>query len=144
MFNASPDQRLSLWSEFRKNLETSEQPLEDIAKFWRSAPTIAFNNTIDPYYQASWPTPWEIIYDNKYDDFTLSIMMGWTILLTERFKNSKVEIKTLIDDSHNRMYNVVYVDDIYALNYIDEEVVPADKVPGLYRMENLVHLTRPR
>ena len=144
MFRTDPDQRLSHWSEFRKSLDQNNDPLSAVAVFWQDAPLIPHNHKVDQYYSASWPTPWEIVYDNKYDDFTLALMIGWTILLTERFKDSKVEIKTLVDDQANRLYNIVCVDDQWALNFIDGESVALDKVPSLYRLENLVPLDRPR
>jgi hypothetical protein len=144
MFKTEPDQRLSRWSEFRKTLDSSNDPLDDVAKFWQSAPLISYHSKIDPYYTRQWPTPWEIIYENQYDDFTLSLMIGWTLLLTEKFKTAKIEIKTLVDDTAKRLYNVVCVNDQWALNFIDGETVPLDKVPSLYRLENLVPLERPR
>lgn len=144
MFKTDPDQRLSLWSEFRKNLDSSNDPLSAVAKFWQGAPLIPYNNKIDPYFNREWPTPWEIIYENQYDDFTISLMIGWTLLLTEKFKSSKIEIKTLVDDKAKRLYNVVCVDDQWALNFVDGEVELLDKVPSLYRLENLVPLDRPR
>jgi len=144
MFKTDPDHRLSLWSEFRKNLDSATDPLNDVAQFWQGAPLIAYNNKIDPYFNREWPTPWEIIYENQYDDFTISLMIGWTLLLTEKFKSSKIEIKTLVDDTAKRLYNVVCVDDQWALNFVDGEVKPLDKVPSLYRLENLVPLERPR
>jgi hypothetical protein len=105
---------------------------------------VAFNHRIDPFYQASWPTPWEIIVENQYDDFTKAVMMGYTLLLTDRYKDSQVQIKTLVDTTKNRLYNVLCVDDTWALNYSDNEVVLVDNIPSLYNLENLVNLERPR
>ena len=144
MFDLGLDDRLSAWANFRLTIETSSNPLQDVVDFWSLAPFTALNHNIDPYYQASWPTPWEIISENKYDDFTKAVMMGYTIMLTERFANSQIQIKTLVDTSGRKLYNSVYVDDKWVLNYEDLKVVPADNIPSLYRLENLVELARPR
>lgn len=144
MFKADADQRLHIWFEFRSTLETSENPLGDLIEFWDPAPRITYNNLIDPYFSRDWPTPWEIIDRNKYDDFTLSLMMGWTLLLTQRFKDSYIEIRTLVDDSLGRVYNVLCVDNKWALNFKDHIFVSLDSVPSLYRTENVVPLKRPR
>jgi hypothetical protein len=144
MFDLDVDDRLSAWSNLRKSLGDSCSPLQDIVDFWSTTPFVAYNHKIDPYYQASWPTPWEIIVENHYDDFTKAVMMGYTLLLTDRYKDSTIEIKTLVDTTKNRLYNVVYVDDTWVLNYSDTEVVTADNVPSLYNLENLVNLERPR
>lgn len=144
MFNFDVDDRLAAWSNLRKQVNQSSDPLSDIAQFWMTTPFVGHNPNIDPYYQASWPTPWEIIVENKYDDFTKAIMIGYTILLTDRFKNSSVQIQTLVDENKKKLYNVVCVDNTSVLNYVDGEVVGVDNVPSLYRLENLVELERPR
>ena len=144
MFKTDPDLRLHLWFEFRASLESSATPLEDTVAFWDEAPRIAYNNLIDQHYDGNWPTPWEIIDRNKYDDFTLSLMMGWTILLTKQFEKSEVAIHTLVDDTSKRVYNVLYIDNTWALNFRDHEVVPVSSIPSLYRIENIMALKRPR
>jgi len=144
MFDLDVDGRLSAWTSLRKKIETSDAPLEDVVDFWTASPFTAFNHHIDPFYSASWPTPWEIIVENKYDDFTRAVMIGYTLLLTDRYKNSNVQIKTLVDTEGKKLYNVVYVDEEWVLNYKDMQVVTADKVPSLYSLENLVELKRPR
>lgn len=144
MFDLDIEGRLQAWSDLRKSTATSSNPLQDIVDFWREVPFTPHNHLIDPYYPASWPTPWEIIEQNKYDDFTRAVMIGYTVLLTDRFKNSNVQIRTLVDQAGKKLYNVVFVDDLWALNYQDNQVVEASKVPGLYNLENLVELKRPR
>ena len=144
MFEQSPDERLSRWKEFRNNLETSSQPLLEVTNFWQRAPFIPYNRDIDPFNQRSWPTPWDIIVNNKYDDFTKAVMMGWTLKLTERFKNSKVEIRSYLDSNQNTQYNCVVIDESFVINYLDNEVVNVENLPVSFRLENLVELTRAR
>jgi hypothetical protein len=144
MFDLDVDDRLSVWANFRKSINTSSDPLQEVAHFWESTPFTAHNHQIDPYYQASWPSPWEIIVENRYDDFTKAVMIGYTLLFTDRFKDSDIQIKTLVDTDGKRLYNVVYVDDIWALNYDDSKVMLANNIPSLYRLENLVVLKHTR
>jgi hypothetical protein len=144
MFDLAVDDRLSVWASFRESLNTSSDPLQDIANFWSLSPFTMHNHHVDPYYQASWPTPWEIIVENKYDDFTKAVMIGYTLLFTDRFKDSDIQIKTLVDTEGKRLYNVVYVDEKWALNYDDNQVVSTSNIPSLYSLENLIELKRPR
>lgn len=144
MFKQNPDQRLSTWAEFRHNLDSSINPLEEVAIFWNDAPFIPHNSKIDPYYQKSWPTPWEIIVDNRYDDLTKAIMMGWTVKLTKKYQNSKVEIQTLVDRNNNLQYNIVNIDDKWVLNYNDNNVCAQELIPSSFFLENLVELKVPR
>ena len=144
MFKEEADERLHLWFEFRQSLENSNTPLQDVVDFWDPSPRIPHNSLIDPNYPRAWPTPWEIIERNKYDDFTLVLMMGWSLLLTSRFKNSEIEIRIIIDDTQSRVYNVLCVDNLWALNFKDHVVVELNSIPSLYRVENIVPLKRPR
>jgi hypothetical protein len=144
MFDLDVDDRLSAWSELRKQVDVCHDPLQTVTDFWSETPFVAHNHKIDPFYPASWPTPWEMIVENRYDDFTKAVMIGYTLLLTERFKSSEVQIKTLVDSDMKRLYNVVYVDDTWVLNYDDRQAVRADNIPSLYNLENLVELNRPR
>jgi len=143
MFNKSPDERLSDWSDFRKELAASDAPLDTLANFWSSAPRIIHNPKIDPYNPKSWPTPWELIYENKYDDFTLALMMGYTLKLSERFKNDKIEIKTMVDSQKTRLYNLVYVNETDVLNYESSSIKAQDLDSELY-LENIVEIVYPR
>ena len=142
MFQKSIDDRLSDWATFRKSLNTSSAPFDDVWEYWKQAPYIPYNNKIDPYNQKSWPTPWDIIVENKYDDFTKALMIGWTILLTDKFKNSKIEIKTLVNDQKTCYYNIVCVEDL-VINYSDNGPVLLENLPGSFFIENIVELKSP-
>jgi hypothetical protein len=144
MFTLSPDERLTAWSKHRQDLDTSKSPLTDLIEFWNQSPYVPYNRQVDPYHQRSWPTPWEIIVENKYDDFTKALMMSWTLKLTTRFKDSKIEIKTYVDTEGKRQYNLVLVDEENVINYDDNGLVNAEDIPDSFRLENLVEVTRPR
>jgi hypothetical protein len=144
MFDLSPDERLSVWSEFRQSLNLSEKPLDDLISFWFNAPFVPYNRNVDPFNQYSWPTPWDIIVENKYDDFTKALMMAWTLKLTGKFKDSKIEIKTYTDTAGKKQYNLVFIDDRDVINYYDNAPISASDVPTSFRLENLVEVSRPR
>jgi hypothetical protein len=144
MFDLSPDERLTAWADLRRDLDTSKNPLEQLIEFWDHPPYVPYNRNVDPYNQRSWPTPWEIVIENKYDDFTKVLMMGWTLKLTDKFKESKVEIKTYADIEKNREYNLLHVDDSVVINYVDNCLSTIDDIPDSFRLENLIEVNRPR
>ena len=144
MFNESIDIRLSKWASHRRSIETSLDPLTDVWEFWKSAPFIPYNSKIDPYHQRSWPTPWEIIVENKYDDFTRALMIAKTLQLTDRYSNSTITIKTLVDNVKHCHYNIVCVEDQWALNYSDHGAIPIDRLSDNLLLENLIELNSPR
>lgn len=144
MFKQSTDDRLSSWAQHRRDLEASSTPFEDVWDFWRDAPFIQYNNKIDPYHYKSWPSPWEIIVDNKYDDFTKAIMIGNTIKLTQRFCNSSIQVRTYVDKARNALYNVVIIDETWVINYSDNGPVSMENLPGSFLLENLIELQNAR
>ena len=144
MFDLDPDDRISAWSHFRSSLNDSPNPLNDVIEFWQDAPFVPYNRNVDPFNRYAWPTPWDIIVDNHYDDFTKSLMMAWTLKLTDKFKDSKIEIKTYTDSEKNKVYNLVVVDDSDVINYNDNSLIDAQELPDSIRLENLIEVDRPR
>jgi len=144
MFNQNIDDRLSSWAQHRTHLNQCETPFQDTWEFWKSAPYIPYNNKIDPYHQQSWPSPWEIIVGNQYDDFTKSLMIGWSLLLTTRFKSSNIVIKTLIDKKNKNIgYNIVCIDDTWAINFNDNGPVLVSEIPDDLILENIIDMPLP-
>lgn len=144
MFNQSVDARLTEWIKHRQDLDESINPLQEVWDFWNKAPFIPHNKNVDPHYQKSWPTPWEIIELNKYDDFTKALMIGWTLKLTKKFKDSKIEIKTLVDSNRTREYNIICVDDTWAINYNDNGPISALDINDDFKLENIIEVAGPR
>ena len=144
MFDKSPDQRLSAWSSFRKGLDSAADPLSLTARFWSDAPLVVHNNKIDPYNAKSWPSPWEIIYENRYDDFTLAMMIGLTLKLTEKFKDEQIEIRTMVDQEEKQLYNLVYINEKHVLNYERGMSLTLENIKSDLYLENLVELKFPR
>ena len=144
MFNQPVDSRLTEWLNHRRQLDQSSDPLQAVWDFWHLAPFIPHNRNIDPHHQKSWPTPWEIIEYNRYDDFTKALMIAWTLKLTNKFKDSKIELKTFVDSARTREYNLIYVDDSWVINYSDSGPVAIENVPESLRLENLVEVSAPR
>jgi hypothetical protein len=144
MFKKSLEERLSDWKLLREQLDQSDDPLNDLSNFWADAPMISYNHKIDHYNSKSWPTPWEIIEENKYDDFTISLMIGWTLKLTEKFANSTIELRTMVDESRTRLYNLVYIDNTQVLNYDRWQSTSVQDIPETFLIENLVDISKPR
>jgi len=144
MFDRSIDDRLSAWMWLRSQVNDAPDPLLEVWDFWKRAPFVPYNNKIDPYHQRSWPTPWDIIVENRYDDFTKALMIGWTLKLSDRYQNSKIEIKTLVDNARTRQYNIVCIDDEWMINFSDDGPETMEKSPHLFLLENLIELQKPR
>lgn len=144
MFEKSIEDKISAWAEHRNNLNTSTDPFMETWEFWQKAPYVPYNKDIDPFNPSSWPTPWEVIVENKYDDFTKALMIARSLKFTDRFKKSKIEIKTLVNNQNKCYYNVVCVDDLWAINYNDNGPVKVTEIPEAFYLENLIEVEIPR
>ena len=140
MFDQSSDKRLSLWAELRGSLSRLEDPLQAVCDFWKDAPFVPYNKNIDPRDRSSWPTPWEIVVANQYDDFTKALMIGWTLKYSKLYENSEIIIKTFIDTNKKIMYNVVCVDNSWVINYVDNSPVLIENLPDSFLLENIIEL----
>ncbi len=144
MFKKTLDDRLSEWKKLREKVDSSDNPFADISQFWSEAPHIPYNHKVDRFNPNSWPTPWDIIVDNRYDDFTIGLMMGWTLKLTEKFSNSRIELRTMVDENRTKLYNLVYIDDVVVLNYDKWDAIKVQDIPESFLIENLVGIEKPR
>jgi hypothetical protein len=140
MFKLLIDERLSVWAALRAELEICDDPLQHVIDFWCDAPFIPYNRNIDPYHQKSWPSPWQIVVDNQYDDFTKALMIGYSLKLTKRFNNSVIEVRTIVDKPNKKYYNIVCVDNEWAINYSDNEPIKLENISDSFLVENLIEL----
>ncbi len=126
MFFETYEDQFSFWKKFRSRIEKIDTPLEETIKFWTKAPLV--NKHLDAYRPDTWPDPWQIIKDGKYNDLTIAIMMGHTLKLTDRFKDSDIEIKQYLDMNNKVVYNTCVVDN-KILNYQYGEIVVEEELP---------------
>lgn len=124
MFNASPNERLAKWKQFRDTLETSNTAFADIAEFWSHAPFVS--DFLDPYNAVSWPDPWHLILDGRFDDLAITLGMLYTILLTQRFMVTSCEIHMSIVSKNQSPSYWLTIDGTLALNYHYKQVVTVD------------------
>ena len=114
MFDLHGIERLAAWKSCRDHLEICDRPLDFCAEFWARAPFV--NQYLDPYDPASWPDPWRLILDSKFDDLAISLGMLYTLKLTDRFMKSRLEIHMITSGDPKRKNHFLIVDDTSVLN----------------------------
>jgi DNA polymerase elongation subunit (family B) len=119
-------QRLVDWHAFRLQLETSETPLDDVVNYFQSLPRVKVYT--DPYDQSTWPTAWQLIDENEYCQFNITLAICYTLQLTTHFENSSPLIKIAIDRINKVVYYLLFIDNkIYG--YDDNNWIPVDSLP---------------
>lgn len=125
MFDKYGSDRLTEWKKFRDELEDSEEPLEAVVDLWRKAPFV--NPFIDFADPASWPDPWKLIIDGKFDYFGIALGMLYTVKLTQRFLNVDCEIYKLASENSKDHQFIIVVDNSKVLNWNEKNVEDFDR-----------------
>jgi hypothetical protein len=123
-----PTQRLKLWRRFRNDLNKldDDDALQQLTDWWKTAPVAA--RVIDPYDNTNWPDPWELIYNDQYDENTVTLGMCYTLQLIEWpctlqlvQCNQKNEIKLilLVDDKHVLNYSYGMICDVSEISHCE-------------------------
>jgi len=104
------EDRLAVWQEFRNSIESAEDPLQLVIDYYDQAPRVSI--ATDPWDNATWPGPWELVHENQYCKFCTVLGMCYSLQLTERFKGSTFEIHIGMDRERSRTVFLLMIDDI--------------------------------
>jgi|TARA_B110000977_G_scaffold103544_1_gene135117 hypothetical protein len=119
MFDKTYEDRLLAWSKFRQGLETSTDPIQDVIDNYNTAPTVSIHT--DPWNQDSWPSPWQLILENQYCEFSRVLGMCYSLQLTERFNQVSFEIHITTDYEKSASYYILIVDK-YVIGYYNSYI----------------------
>ena len=132
MFDLSYEARLQSWSDFRKSLESSEDPFQEVVGFYSKTPTVSIHT--DPWSKDTWPDPWQLILENQYCAFCIVLGQCYSLQLTERFSDSVFEIHIAIDRKKSDTYYMLYVDD-NVLGYVADDYVKIKEIPSTIEIQ---------
>ena len=135
MFNKPYEQRLSLWRQFRNELETSDNPIQDTIDFYNQAPKCLI--AADPFTPSTWPDPWELLEENNYCSFVKILAIFYTLQLTDVLSQASYEIHITRDNENSETYYLLFVNDI-VIGFNGDTHVHRSKLPTTLRSE-LVH-----
>lgn len=117
------EDRLIAWRGLRDKLTSESDPVQTAIDFWNTIPKSIRN--LDPYDSTTWPDPWEMIEENVYCEYTSTLAIGYTLMLTEKFKDWHYEIQVGLDKDQSKLYYML---------------IAGDRVIGLDQ-EKSVHIT---
>lgn len=84
------EERLISWANFRNCLETAQEPLSLLCHRYNELNR--YSCIYNPWNQAEWPDPWELISNNRYCCFTIVLGMCYTLSYTNRFRTCDMKI----------------------------------------------------
>jgi len=124
VFDSFGNDRLAKWKQIRDQLETETDPLQIVSELWAQAPLV--NPFLDQDDAESWPDPWRLVMDNRYDDLAICLGMLYTLKLTQRFMGSKYEIHMSINSYKKEPLYFLVVDSKSVLNLCYRKVFTVD------------------
>lgn len=129
MWEKKGNERLAAWRDFRKSqtaISLSDQ-LNNIVNLWKNCDL--GNNHYDYFNISDWPSPWELILDDSYDDFGKALGMAWTLVMIDDNKTTNLKLSSYKDLDRSSFYHVVHVEDKFILNYQFDKVSNKAQLP---------------
>ena len=126
MFNSFGIERLVKWKALRDTIETAIDPMAVCAQAWAYAPFVS--TYLDPLDAGSWPDPWQLIINSKYDSLAIALGMLYTLNLTNRFADEDFKIyMTLAMPNHQKEFYLLVANQ-YVLNLEYSSVSTLEKL----------------
>lgn len=126
--------RLTNWYNLRQHLEKSNNPLEEVSRYFEQFPRVKFYT--DPYDESTWPTAWELIDENEYCQFNVLLGICYTLQLTERFQDCQPKIQIAIDTATKNLYYLLLINNIvYGLQ--DSQWIELDRLPKTLKTQKI-------
>lgn len=125
MFNKKYEERLRSWREFRLSLDKSDDAISETIRMYNNAPMVSIQ--VDPWDPASWLGPWELLYENKYCEFSKILGICYTLQLTDSFLDTVFKIHICTNAQGSEVKYLLYVDSKvigYNNNIIDVSDLP--------------------
>lgn len=113
-FGDYPD-RLSDWSKIREIVNQEQFPLDYLSKIFFHCPRT--KTKTDAFKKETWLDGWQLIERNEYDLFDICLLLSYTIILTERFKNANILIhscyKTEFDPNNRKFSYIIEMENVF-------------------------------
>ena len=139
MFDKTYEDRMVSWVDFRRTLEQSKDPIQDVIDNYNTAPTVSIHT--DAWDQKSWPDPWQLLQENQYCEFTRVLGMCYSLQLTDRFNGSAFSITISTDKEKSESYYILVIDKT-AIGYYNSTYIPVDELPASLITEKIYMLPK--
>ena len=137
MFELKFEDKVKVWRNLRDQLETHPRPYESVLQFVNKLPISAKKpNAWDPKAKVE---PWHLIEKSEFTEYEIAQLIAYTLQLTERFSEAKVEIHISKDIKSNEDMFLVYLDGSIVLGY-KKEVITPDELPDTVVSQKIYHL----
>lgn len=136
-FILSPPERIRSWRSLREDIKglDSISGLTKVNSWWWQAPIVQFS--LDYDRPETWPTPWEMMYENEFDSTAKAYMMAETLVLSEKVEESDLEIQVINCKKIQEVKSTLVVFGEYILNYNFDGIAKLVDIQDFYAISRL-------
>ena len=131
------EDKVRVWKELREDLESSYEPFRVLNDFIKRLPRSSRKQ--NPWDPQSVTLPWHLIENKSFTEYEIALLCAYTLQLTDRFSDAKVEIHISKDIEKDVNMYLVYLDGSIVLGY-NEEVSSSNSIPQSIVSQKVVQL----
>ena len=126
MLELNFEDKVKVWRDLRNTLEVHPRPLHKLMSFINTLPVSSRSSS--PFDPKSQIQPWHLLEKPSFTEYEIAQLCAYTLQLTDRFSQSKVEIHISTNIKNNESMFLVYLDGCIVLGY-NNEVVDVNQLP---------------
>ena len=131
------EDKVRVWKELREDLESAYEPFRVLNDFIKSLPRSTRKQ--NPWDPESVALPWHLIENKSFTEYEIALLCAYTLQLTDRFSQAKVEIHISKDIEKEVNMYLVYLDGSIVLGY-NEEVSSSNSIPQSIVSQKVIQL----
>ena len=137
MYELKFEDKVKVWKDLRDKLESSNKPFDLLSQFLKDLPrSTRKTNAWDPNSVAE---PWHLIENSSFTEYEIALLCAYTLQLTDRFSDAKVEIHISKDIKEDINMYLVYLDGSIVLGY-NNEVFTGNSIPRSIVSQKVIQL----
>tara|TARA_A200000159_G_scaffold110305_1_gene103315 strand:- start:2686 stop:3111 length:426 start_codon:yes stop_codon:yes gene_type:complete len=137
MYELKFEDKVKVWRDLRNQLESAARPFDLLNQFVKSLPRSSRKE--NPWDPKSVAEPWHLIENSSFTAYEIALLCAYTLQLTDRFSDAKVEIHISKDIKEDINMYLVYLDGSIVLGY-NNEVFTSNLIPESIVSQKVIHL----
>ena len=126
MLNLKFEDKVKVWKDLRSDLETHPKPFQRLLNFVNTLPMSS--QKVNPWDPKTQVQPWELIEKGSFTNYEFSLLICYTLQLTDRFSDSQIEIHISKNIKNNEQLYLVYLDNTVVIGY-GNNVIRVEELP---------------
>ena len=137
MYDLKFEDKVKVWKDLRNTIEVSSRPFDLLNQFIKELPRSSRKE--NPWDPNSVAEPWHLIENSSFTEYEIALLCAYTLQLTDRFSDAKVEIHISKDIKEDTNMYLVYLDGSIVLGY-NNEVFTSNLIPESIVSQKVIHL----